>query len=86
LLDIPTDKFAIYFWILYSFFIVSCVKDNGGCQQICVVHGYVAKCECYFGYRLQTDEKSCKAGEILWFPIPKTKALQAGPHYDLLGP
>jgi hypothetical protein len=86
LLDIPTDKFTIYFWILYSFFIVPCVKDNGGCQQICVVHGYVAKCECYFGYRLQTDVKSCKAGEILWFPIPKTKALQAGPDYDLLGP
>ena len=62
------------------------MKDNGGCQQICVVHGYFAKCECYFGYRLQTDENSCKAGEILRFPIPKTKALQTGPDYDLLGP
>ena len=45
--------------------IVPCVKDNGGCQQICVVHGYFAKCECNLGYKLQTDEKSCKAGEIL---------------------
>lgn len=41
------------------------MKDNGGCQQICVVHGYFGKCECNLGYRLQADEKSCKAGEIL---------------------
>ncbi|VDI55158.1 Hypothetical predicted protein [Mytilus galloprovincialis] len=38
---------------------VPCVKNNGGCQQICVVHGYVAKCDCHLGYQLQADELSC---------------------------
>ncbi|VDI55163.1 low-density lipoprotein receptor-related protein 4, partial [Mytilus galloprovincialis] len=38
---------------------VPCVKDNGGCQQICVVHGYFEKCDCHLGYQLQADEKSC---------------------------
>lgn len=52
------------FFLFILFFSVPCVKDNGGCQQICVVHGYFEKCDCHLGYQLQADEKSCISGKM----------------------
>ena len=46
-----------------------CSSNNGGCDQVCVNEHATYRCECYAGYRLGTDGKSCAGkhpSEILW--------------------
>jgi fibulin 1/2 len=36
-----------------------CTSNNGGCDQVCVNEHATHRCECYTGYQLGTDGKSC---------------------------
>lgn len=40
-----------------------CEQKNGGCQQICLPQHTVATCDCYLGYILGTDKKTCYTGK-----------------------
>ena len=39
------------------------MKDNGGCQQICVRNSTGSVCSCNTGYELNEDGKTCTKGE-----------------------
>ncbi|XP_067668444.1 low-density lipoprotein receptor-related protein 4-like [Haliotis asinina] len=38
-----------------------CDADNGGCDQLCLPVEDTFKCYCNFGYRLQSDQKTCRS-------------------------
>ena len=37
-----------------------CKQENGGCEQKCINYGGQAVCQCYAGFRLAADRKTCK--------------------------
>ena len=45
---------------LYILELDPCVNDNGGCDQRCVNHGGRAVCQCYAGWSLTTDGRTCE--------------------------
>ena len=43
-----------------------CLSNNGGCDQVCVNEHATHRCECYAGYRIGTDGKSCIGKHPIW--------------------
>ena len=41
--------------------------DNGGCEHKCLNYGGQSVCQCYNGYLLADDEKSCYGQLVLHF-------------------
>ena len=37
-----------------------CVNDNGGCDHKCINYAGRAVCQCYAGWRLTADGKTCE--------------------------
>ncbi len=54
-----------------------CNYDNGGCQHRCLNFADKAMCQCFAGYKLQMDMKTClgmgNAGVILEYPSPRNR-------------
>ncbi|XP_048247287.1 low-density lipoprotein receptor-related protein 4-like isoform X1 [Haliotis rufescens] len=41
-----------------------CDVDNGGCDQLCLPVQDTVKCYCNFGFRLQSDQKTCRSNVV----------------------
>lgn len=59
---------------LWSLFCVSdvneCVRDNGGCSDICINTPGSFRCECESGFKLGNDERTCE-GMIIKYVVLK---------------
>jgi hypothetical protein len=64
-----TDLYG--FSLLFTISTGPCLRQNGGCSQVCITKyendAMTKVCECQLGYKLDTDQKSCKTG--LYIPI-----------------
>ncbi|VDI64211.1 Hypothetical predicted protein [Mytilus galloprovincialis] len=50
---------ALHVFVLYGKDVDECASNNGGCDQICKNYHAVFRCECYQGFEINENGKSC---------------------------